>query len=161
TSVENAATSVAGYAKIAGTAETSSAGLSSALSMATTNLAQQASQSAASTLAALGLTNGQDGLTTSLYNSLGAFQKNSDAANGLKQTYDALFGKYASYSEAQAQFTIDLANVAKQLTAGKDATDLNTEAGAKNLELFKNLADANETRAEALLRETGDQDKAN
>jgi hypothetical protein len=128
---------------------------------ATLKAQENARQSAAATLAALGLSDGSSTLATSLDITLQAFSENSSAASALQQAYDALFGKYASYSDAQAKFTVDLANVAKQVTGGKDAVDLSSEAGAKNFEVFKQLADANESRAEALLRETGSQDKAN
>ena len=135
--------------------------LTQRLTAANLSTQDSARQSAAATLAALGFSDGEGTLATSLDATLQAFSENSGAASALKQAYDALFGKYASYSEAQAQFTLDLENVAKQVTKGKDVTNLSTDAGAKNLELFKQLADQNETRAEALLSETGSQDKAN
>ncbi|HXR74006.1 hypothetical protein [Actinocrinis sp.] len=135
--------------------------LTQRLTAANLSTQDSARQSAAATLAALGFSDGEGTLATSLDATLQAFSENSGAASALKQAYDALFGKYANYSEAQAQFTLDLENVAKQVVSGRDATNLSTDAGAKNLQVFKQLADQNETRAEALLRETGSQDKAN
>lgn len=135
--------------------------LTQRLTAANLSTQDSARQSAAATLAALGFSDGEGTLATSLNATLQAFDENSNAASALKQAYDALFGKYANYSDAQAQFTLDLENVAKKVTAGKDAVNLSSDAGANNLKVFKQLADANETRAEALLRETGSQDQAN
>lgn len=132
-----------------------------ALQAAAGKAGDSAKKSAEVTLAALGLMDGTSNLTTSLYNQLQAFTLDGDAASAFKTTLDALFGKYQSYSDAQASFTTDLASTAKQLKYSSDGFNVNTDAGAANYKLMSTLATANESRAEALLRETGSQQRAN
>lgn len=135
--------------------------LSGMLTDATLKSQEHARQSAATTLAALGFRDGESAVATQLDITLQAFTENSGAASAYKTALDALYGKYQSYSDAQATFTTDLANTAKQLKYSSDGFETNTTAGAANYTLMSNLATANENRAEALLKETGNQQQAN
>lgn len=135
--------------------------LSGALTGATLKAQQNAQQSATSTLAALGFADGESTLATQLNITLQAFTNDSTAAGGYKTALDALYGKYQSYSDAQATFTTDLDKASKGLKSSKDGFDTSTTAGAANYTLMSQLATANENRAEALLTETGNQQQAN
>lgn len=135
--------------------------LSSSLSTAASRASDNAQKTAAATLAALGARDGQNQLNLALDGTLIAYQQDSTEAGAYATSLDALFGKYQSYSAAQATFTTDLDNTAKQLTSGKDAMNLNTAAGAANFTALSNLSTANRNVAETLLKQTGNQDQAN
>jgi hypothetical protein len=89
----------------------------------------------------------QDQLTTSALQAASAYQQASQGANSYKGALDAMYGKYGDLTAAQAQFTTDLGNAAKQLKAGADAVDVNTQAGSANLTVLTGLAKANENVA--------------
>lgn len=135
--------------------------LSGAMTAASLGAQQNARQSAAATLAALGFADGESSLATQLDITLQSFTDDTTAAGGYKSALDALYGKYQSYSDAQATFTTDLDNAAKGLKASKEGFDETTTAGAANYRLMSTLATANENRAQALLAETGSQQQAN
>lgn len=124
-------------------------------------LAQSAGKAGDSAVAALSFSTAQNGLNDSLSTTIAYYNEASGAASAYGTASEALFGKYQSYSDAQAKFTIDLDNAAKGLKRGKDGFDTNTAAGAANYKLMSTLATANENRAEKLLKETGSQDQAN
>lgn len=134
---------------------------STALVAAAGAAGDSAKQNATATLAALGLTDGTSNLTTGLYNALQAFTGASGAASAYKSSLDALYNKYADYSQAQATFTEQLNSAAKALTHGKDAVDLNSDAGAKNFTVLHQLANANEQVAESFINQGGSVQEAN
>jgi len=142
-------------------ASTTTDQLSSALTKAGNAAVASAQQTAQQTLAALGARDGQNDLNVQLDESITAYETASGQASAYKVTLDALYGKYQSYSQAEATFTTDLDNASKSLTKGKDAINLNTAAGAANFTLLSGLATANENVAESLLKQTGSQDQAN
>lgn len=124
-------------------------------------LAGTAGKAGDNAVAALSFSTAQNGLNDSLSTTIADYNLASGAASAYKTATDALFGKYQSYSDAQATFTTDLDNAAKGLKDGKAGFDVNTAAGAANYQLMSTLATANENRAEALLKETGSQQQAN
>jgi TP901 family phage tail tape measure protein len=93
-----------------------------------------------------------------LTDTVGAATKEYDdakkAAKGYTDTVDALYGKFGDLSGAQAAFTVAMANTTGQITEGKNAIDLSTEAGAKNFQVFEGLAKANADVASKMI-ETG------
>jgi hypothetical protein len=123
-------------------------------------LAQQAAASSQSALAALSFADSEGSLNQQLANTIGDYTLASSAASAFKTAEDALFGKYANYSQAQATFTTDLAQATGQLTRGKDAIDLSSAAGAKNFTVLNQLASANEQVAQSLIQQGGSQDAA-
>lgn len=135
--------------------------LTQKLTAANLSTQDNARQSAAATLAALGYADGESALATQLNITLQAFTEASGEASAYKTALDALYGKYQSYSDAQATFTEDLDKASKGLKASKEGFDATTTAGAANYKLMSSLATANENRAEALLKETGNQQQAN
>lgn len=112
-------------------------------------------------ITALSFAGSQNTLNGELSQTITDFNLAGGASSAYKTALDALYGKYQSYSDAQATFTTDLDNARKGLLKGKDGFDVNTDAGAKNYQLMSQLATANENRAEALLKETDSQDQAN
>lgn len=128
---------------------------------ASTALETNANQSAINTVAALHLGAGQTQLQQSLADVDSQFLLNSADASAYGSILNAQFGKYQSYSDAVAAFTISLKEQSKQLTAGKDAIDLSTDAGAKNEQILSAMAKQNYQVAESLLAQTGSQDQAN
>lgn len=120
-----------------------------------------AQKTAEQTLAALGAVDGQNKLNLKLDDTITAYETATGQASAYKTALDAMYGKYQGYSQAQATFTTDVDNAAKSLTHGKDAIDLNSAAGAANFTLLSQLATQNENVAEALLKQTGNQNAAN
>lgn len=135
--------------------------LSIAMVDASASAQKSAQQNAATTLSALGLTDGESTLAQQLGNTLEAFSLATGASSAYKSSLDALYNKYASYSQAQATFTEQLNAAAKSLIAGKDAVDLNTEAGSKNFTTLNQLSQANEQVAESFIKQGGSVDDAN
>lgn len=135
--------------------------LSGALTDVGLKMQQNAEKTAATTLAELGARDGTDAVTTAMNASLQAYSEASDAANGYKSALDGLYNKYADYSQAQATFTEQLDAAAKSLIKGKDAVNLNSEAGAKNFTTLNQLAQANEQVAESFIKQGGSVDDAN
>lgn len=76
------------------------------------------------------------------------------AAKGYADTIDALYSKFGDLSGAQAAFTVAMSDATGKITAGKNAIDLTTDAGAKNFEEFEKLAKANADVANKMI-ETG------
>jgi hypothetical protein len=142
-------------------ASTTTDQLSSALTKAGNAAVASAQQTAQNTLAALGARDGQNALNVQLDESITAYETASGQAGAYKVALDALYGKYQSYSQAEATFTTDLDNASKSLTKGKDAINLHTAAGAANFTLLSQLATANENVAQALYTQTGNQGQAN
>lgn len=124
-------------------------------------LVQQTVQTGNAAVTALSFAGSQNTLNGRLATTITDFTLASDASSAYKTALDALYGKYQSYSDAQAAFTTALADAGKQLTAGKDAFNLNTAAGAANEAVLSRLFTAGENRATALLKETGNQQLAN
>lgn len=91
---------------------------------------------------------------------MGAYDSATSAANAFKNKEDALYGKYADYSQAQANLTEQIASATGQITKGTNAINLHTGAGAKNFTLLNQLAQANEQVAEALIKQGGTSDQA-
>lgn len=141
--------------------QTATAELNNTLATNQIQLAGAAEKAGENAQAALSFAGAQGGLNDAVVAAIGDFNLASGASSAYKTALDALYGKYQSYSDAQATFTKDLDNAAKGLKASKDGFDVNTQAGAANYQLMSTLATANENRAEALLKETGSQDKAN
>lgn len=83
------------------------------------------------------------------------YQQAATATGLYTQALTALYGQYGATSDAQAQFTTAMANVATQVTKGKDAVDLSTDAGAKNYQASYTAAQAAEGYAEKLYQQTG------
>lgn len=135
--------------------------LTSSLITSAQSAHDSAQKTAEQTLAVLGATNGQDKFTVSLDATITAYETASGKASAYKTALDALYGKYQNYSQAEATFTTDLDNASKSLTHGKDAIDLNSKAGAANFTVLSGLATQNEQVAETLLKQSGNQDKAN
>jgi hypothetical protein len=158
---QGAGDAVSQYAQILASGTPSVGQLSSALSTAAAAADASAQSTAANTVAALGGRDGSAQLTMALDDTIIAFQAASGEASAYKLALDASFGKFQDYSAAQAAFTTDLGNTEKALKSGKNAMDLTSMAGAANFTVLSRLADLNESRAEALLRETGSQDQAN
>lgn len=143
-------------------AATRSAGIFAGMvDTATTALETNANQSAINTVAALHLGAGQDQLAQQLAGVDSQFLLTSSAASAYGTILNADFGKYQSYSDAVAAFTISLKEQSKQLVAGKDATNWASDAGAKNEQVLSAMVTQNYKVAEALLTQTGDQQKAN
>jgi hypothetical protein len=134
--------------------------LISALTDSQQKLAQQAVASGLAAAAALSYAGNQDALNTRVSEAVGDYKLATDAANAFKNAENALYGKYADYSQAQATFTTDLASATGQLIRGKDATDLNTKAGAANFTVANQLAQANEQVAQSLINQGGSSDQA-
>jgi hypothetical protein len=124
-------------------------------------LTQSAVSAGNSAVTALSFAGAQDELNGKLATTISDFSLASGASSAYKTALDALYGKYQSYSDAQATFTIDLDNAAKGLKSGKDGFDQNTTAGAANYRVMSALFTAGENRAGALLKETGNQQLAN
>ncbi len=118
-------------------------------------LGTSAEQSGTNAVAALRYAGAQGTLNQELADAIGHYNLASDAASAFKSAEDALYGKYASYSQAEATFTEDLANATQQLTKGKNAIDLSTSAGAKNFTVLNQLAQANEQVAESFIKQGG------
>lgn len=137
-------------------AATRSAGIFAGMvGTATTALQTQANQQAINTVAALQLGAGQEQLDKQLSDAFQAFSLATGASSAYKSSLDALYNKYADYSQAQATFTEQLDAAAKALVAGKDAVDLNTDAGAKNFTTLNQLSQANEQVAESFIKQGG------
>lgn len=128
---------------------------------ATTALEVQANQSGINTIAALQLSGAHSTLAQKVADEVSEYQLASDQASAYKTVLDAVFGKYQSYSDAVADFTLALKVQGKELTSGKNAIDLTTEAGAKNEKILSGMATKNHQVAESLLAETGNQQQAN
>jgi hypothetical protein len=124
-------------------------------------LAQAAGKAGDNAIAALSFASAQGGLNDALVATIGDYNLAQGAASAYKTALDALYGKYQSYSDAQATFTTDLANAATGLKAGKDGFDVNTTAGAANYKIMSQLFTAGEDRAESLLSQTKNQQLAN
>jgi hypothetical protein len=143
-------------------AATRSAGIFAGMvDTATTALETNANQSAINTVAALHLGAGQTQLQQKLADVDSQFLITSADASAYGSILNAQFGKYQSYSDAVAAFTVSLKEQAKQLTAGKDAVVFTTDAGAKNEQVLSGMAKQNYAVAEALLTQTGSQQQAN
>lgn len=89
-----------------------------------------------------------------------AYQQASTATGAYTNALTALYGQYGTVSGAQATFTTDLDNLHGKIIAGKDAVDLNTQAGAANFTQFQQVAQAAESYAEKLYQQTGDSQQA-
>lgn len=124
-------------------------------------LSQAAGTTGVNTIAALSFIGAQETLNSKVADAVGEYSLATGAANAFKSAQDALYGKYASYSQAEATFTTDMTNAATQLKAGKDAINLNSAAGAANFTVLNQLAQANEQVAEALIKQGGSADQAN
>jgi len=135
--------------------------LSQSLATAAQSAHDAAQKTAEQALAALGATDGQNKLTLKLDDTITAYETATGEASAYKTALDAMYGKYQDYSQAQATFTTDVANATGQITKGKDAIDLTTKSGAANFTLLGQLATQNENVAEALLKQTGNQQAAN
>ncbi len=121
----------------AATASQDAAGQTDNLTAAQTAL-QTANQDVADTL----------GQATSAYDAA------KKSAQGYLDEVDALFGKFGNLSDAQAAFTIAMDDATKKITAGKDAVDLSTVAGANNFQTFHKMAQAAEDVSSKMM-ETG------
>lgn len=89
-----------------------------------------------------------------------AYQNAGAMASQYKMALDGLYGQYGDTSAAQAQFTVSLDGLNGKITAGRNAVDLHTEAGAKNFLQFKQVSDQAFAYAEQLYKQTGDAGKA-
>jgi TP901 family phage tail tape measure protein len=102
----------------------------------------------------------QDNLTSSVAAATTEYNNAQKAAKGYADTIDALYGKYGTYSDSQAKLTLAMAAATKQITAGKDAVNLNTEAGAKNFQTLEGLATANLDLAKNMINTGSSSDQA-
>lgn len=159
--IKAAADQIGTYEKGTHAAAMGTSELASALSMEATAVQQSAQQTAAKVLADLGAQDASNKLTIAMDGEIAAFQNASTQASAYDAVINATFGKYQSYADATATFTADLSNASKQLTHGRDAFNLNTTAGAANERILSQLFTDSKNRAEALLKETGNQDGAN
>jgi hypothetical protein len=160
TSTTSAAGATADYADETANALSETDVLTQAIVTQQEKLTAQANTLGSNVVAALSFIETQQSLNDRISEAVGDYSLATGAANAFKQAEDALYGKYASYSQAQATFTEQVSNAAKELTHGKNAIDLNTEAGAKNFTLLNQLATANENVAEALIKQGGSSDEA-
>lgn len=137
-------------------AATKSAGIFAGMvDTATTSLEVQANQQGINAVAALSLADAQWEVNQRLSDAIGDYALASSAASAYKAAGDALYGKYADYSQAQATFTTDLNDASKAFKAGQGAADLYQAAGAANFTVAKRLADANEQVAQSLIAQGG------
>lgn len=124
-------------------------------------LTEKSQVTAQNTVAALNLGAGQSTLNQTLAASVDQYNLASSAASAYGSILTADFGKYQNYSDAVASFTISIKEQSKALTAGKNAMDLSTDAGAHNEQILSGMAKQNYQVAQSLLTQTGSQDKAN
>ena len=90
-----------------------------------------------------------------------AYQQASTNTSAFTNALTALYGQYGDTSQAQASFTTALDGLTGKIKAGKDAVDLNTQAGAANFTQFQQVAQAAETYSEKLYEQTGNAAQAN
>lgn len=102
----------------------------------------------------------QQALTTAVDSATAQYDAAKKAAQGYQDVLDALFGKFGSLSDAQAKFTLAMSNATGKITAGKDAINLLTVAGAKNFQEFENLSKANMDVASNMIRTGSSADDA-
>jgi hypothetical protein len=88
------------------------------------------------------------------------YQEASAATSAYTSAVNALYGQYGQASNAQAAFTIGLDGLKGNITSGKDAVNLMTDAGAKNFEAFNSVATAAENAAEKIYQTSGSADQA-
>jgi hypothetical protein len=153
--VDGAAVATQHYADNTATALTPALRLISAVTSSQTQLTTQATAAGLAAVAALSFADAQDTLNTRISGAVSQYTLASGAAKAFQSAEDALFGKYADYSQAQATFTTDLGNTAKALKGGKDAADLNTAAGAANFTALNQLYTAAQNVADALIKQGG------
>jgi hypothetical protein len=88
------------------------------------------------------------------------YQAAGAEASAYKQALDALTGKNEDVADAQAKLTLSLDGLRGKLTDGKNAMNNFTDAGAKNEQQIKPVADGIKNLAEQLYKQTGDAGKA-
>lgn len=135
--------------------------LTTALQAAAGTAGTSAQQNAVNTLATLGLTDGTDGLTTSMYNTLQAFTLNTGAANAYNSVLQALNGTQASLDNAQNAMAQDLINLTADFKRNGDSIDLNTQAGVSNRQALSGAAQAAVQMATAQYQANGNMTQAN
>lgn len=124
-------------------------------------LGKSAQQQAVATLAALGLTDGNSNLTTSLYNTLQAYSGVTAGASAYNTMLQALDGTSQSLDDAQNTLAQDVLNLRSQFKKNGDTLDLNTQAGINNRQALSAAAKAANALAGAQYQATGDMNKAN
>jgi len=102
----------------------------------------------------------QGQLTTEAIKASLAYQQAGNATSQYTSALTALYGQYGDTSQAEAAFTTSLAGLQGQITAGTNAVNLHTKAGAANFSAFQQAATSAETYSEKLYQQTGDAGQA-
>lgn len=119
-------------------------------------LQDQANQARETAGATDGLTDSQNNATDAVAQATSAYDGAKKAASGYLDTIDALYGRFGNLSDAQAAFTLAMAGATGTILKGKDAVDLNTKAGATNVQTFERLAKAAESVAGKMVEQNKD-----